>query len=161
MFLTIVDRAAINLDHVRKITWRRPNRETVFHYTDCEREVATGIHEPPGLVIPAAPGFLLALAYPPFEEDIGCEAEAYDFSSCISLYAIIGWKIEDDLSPIPFTVHGCEEWVSCRHAAIVEPSGRVVIPLDQDFCNVAEWTNAVRATWLSKKKTPALEQQQA
>ena len=165
MFLTTGGRA-INLDHVREIAWRRPKtglNETVFHFTNGEVDAVGGIHKPPGLVIPAAPGFLLALAYPPFDgDDLGCEAEAYDFSSCVSLYAIIGWKIEDDLSPVPFTVHGYDEWGSCQHAAIVEPSGRVVIPMVQDYCSLAEWTNAVRSTWLlgRQKKTPAIEQQQ-
>jgi hypothetical protein len=63
MFLTTDDRA-INLDHVREITWRRPKtgpNETVFHFTNGERETAHGIHEPPGLVIPAGfPDFLFS-----------------------------------------------------------------------------------------------------
>ena len=56
MFLT-TSRGAINLDHVREITWPVSGSDkTVFHFANGETETVGGYYEPLGPVIAAAPG---------------------------------------------------------------------------------------------------------
>jgi hypothetical protein len=96
----------------------------------------------------------LAQAHDRGRRDGDCADEDYDFARCIFQHAVIAWKMEGDY-PVALTADGDED--NAPYRAIVEPSGRVMVPLDTEFRDLAEWTAAVRSTWLrgrkSKKKT--------
>jgi hypothetical protein len=146
---------------VREINYKKTKiggTVTTLEFEDGASRSFEGIHEPPPTVIPAQPGYVLAVAWMPSNnEKLDCPDEQYDFNNCISFYSIVAWKMEDTY-PTPLTVNGDSNGNQYENFhGIVDPSGKVIIVEDREFESVDAWKAHVRSEWLQRRQKAKLK----